>query len=234
VIRYLADEELQALEKKYFDILEDIISSNLGSFISQVYTQMLIKDTLIKTNQVNQIEGAVENIVESLITERMHWKICSMAASSDSCFECGDAIVHIDAKTMLVKAEDNVINVEKNQTSYIEGDVLYVGKNSNSWTPNLKWYENHTFYGYVPNLTYVVRVLYSEESLVENIYLVCLPNGQLGDVFNREKILNAGKSKSKMGEALNIRFNLKEIIKVPNQEWRLKQLYSRIASSRDV
>ena len=181
----------------------------------------------MQTKQTNQIEGAVENIIESLITERLHWKVCSMAASSDSCFECGDAIVHIDAKTMLIKSEDNIVNVEKNQTTYIEGDILYVGRKNNPWTPNLKWYEKHKFYGYIPNLTYIVRVLYSAENLVERIFLISIPNGQLGEIFGREKILNAGKSKSKEGEALNIRFNLPEITNTEKQEWRIKLIFDR-------
>lgn len=69
--------------------------------------------------------------------------------------------MHIDTKTCLVSEGLN-INVEKNQTSYIKGTVLKVGKSENHWEPNLNQYEEHKFNGYIPNLTYLVRFMYAD------------------------------------------------------------------------
>ncbi len=223
----LANEELEKLEHKYYDILTEILERSLGQIISQIYSQKSIIGAA-NTRVTNKIEAAVENVIESIIANQLHWNICSMSVSSDSCFECGDAIVHIDAKTVANTDGDNKnnkINVEASQTTYAKGTLLFIS--NKYWEPKLNLYENHVMFGPIPNLTYIVKVVYSEQNSVEKIKLVSLPHGQLQNTFGGAKILNAGRAKTHKNETKrrNIRFNEKEILKV--QPWRVNTIYER-------
>ena len=217
----LTNIELETLEHKYFDILSEILERSLGQIISQIYSQKSILRPA--TGRVtNKIENAVENVIEAIIANQLHWSICSMPVSSDSCFECGDAIVHIDAKTISDTDGDNKynkINVEAAQTTYVKGTQLNI--NSKAWEPKLNFYEDHIMFGQIPNLTYIVKVVYSKQNSVEVLKLVSLPHGQLKAVFGGARILNAGKN----GSGNNIRFKECEITAI--QPWRVRTIYER-------
>ena len=223
----LTDSELVSLEHKYFDILSEILERSLGQIISQIYSQKSIIGAA-NTRVTNKIEAAVENVIEAIIANQLHWNICSMSVSSDSCFECGDSIVHIDAKTVASTDGDNKsnkINVEASQTTYAKGSLLVIS--NKHWEPKLNLYENHVMFGQIPNLTYIIKVVYSEENSVEKIKLVSLPHGQLQNIFGGAKILNAGRAKTPKNETKrrNIRFNEKEILNI--QPWRVRTIYER-------
>lgn len=218
----LSNEELIELEKKYFNILKDTLSASLGKIISQICSQKLFED-LAENERRNVIDTAVENIIEGIISRNLDWNTCSMPVRADSCYECGDAIIHIDAKT--IKSSDNIntITVEKSQTTYDSNqEIIVSGK---SWRPNLKHYQQHNYYGEVPNLTYFIKVVYSEENLVENISLICVPNGQLFNEF-RDNILLVGRSN---GENVrnNIRFKISNITFNEENVWRNHILFNR-------
>lgn len=219
----LTDIELDLLEKKYFNIIEALLSNNIGRIISQIYSQNLIMEKS-QGMKDNIIEHAIENIIEAIISSQLSWNICSLPISSDSCYECGDAVVHIDAKTMKVKDGDyvnNKLNVQNSQTSYdSDSSFIVSGK---TWKPKLKKYEKHSNFGLIPNLTYFVRVSYSKKHLVEDISLITIPNGQFSGKFEGEKILAAGKSIKRT----NIRFQVKKILDYPNESWRHKYVYRR-------
>lgn len=224
----LSNEELIELEKKYFNILKDILSANLGKIISQICSQKLFED-LTEKEKNNVIDSAVENIIEGIISRSLDWNTCSVPVRADSCYECGDAIIHIDAKT--TKNDDgdsssNKINVEKSQTTYDYNQDLEVS--SKIWKPYLRYYENHNYYGKIPNLTYFVRIIYSETNLVESISLISVPHGQLFSLFGND-ILYAGKQleHSDNTKRKNIRFTINRIIAVEGQEWRNCILYER-------
>lgn len=93
----ISNEELIELEKKYFIILKNTLSANLGKIISQICGQKLFEN-LAENEKNNVIDTAVENIVEGVISRSLDWNTCSMPIKSDSCYECGDAIIHIDYK----------------------------------------------------------------------------------------------------------------------------------------
>lgn len=174
---------------------------------------------------INVIESAVENVIESLIANQLHWNICSMPVSSDSCFECGDAIIHIDAKTIKddnTDATSNTVNVEASQTTYAKGTPYTIARKT--WDPKLNLYETHRMFGDVPNLTYIVEVIYSATNLVESIELISLPHGQLNIVFGGGNILRAGKN-ARSNPRTNIRFKKANISAV--QPWRIKTIYKR-------
>lgn len=235
----LTNEELTELELKYFRIIENILARSLGKIISDVNSQKNFED-LNGTEKTNPIESKAENTIENIISNQLNWDVCSLPISSDSCYSCGDAIVHIDVKTTLDIDDDspeklNRLNIEAAQTSYIYGeDVIvtspYSGRGKRpkpaNWSPKLKMYEKHQYFGEVPNLTYFVRVIYSENNLVEKLSLLCVPNGQLNKKFDGIRILNGGKSKTKDKKRFtNIRILVNELEK--KEAWRNSILYTR-------
>ena len=221
----LTNDELIAVEEKYYNILYELLSKNIGSIITQIYSQTLVNGAA-KTKISNTIEKSVENVIEGLIAKQLQWNICSLPVSADSCFECGDAIVQIDAKTCKKTDSDNTsnkVNVEKTQTTYCTGVPYNVsGKN---WNPELNKYENHSYFGEVPNITYIVKVVYSTVNRVEKIKLISLPHGQLNTVFNGASILGAGRRLGSGKLRPNIRFSEDQIAAI--QSWRVKTIFER-------
>ena len=215
----LANEELEKLEHKYFDILAELLERSIGQVVSQIYSQNSISGAAVG-GVTNVIEHAVENIVEAMIASQLHWNICSMPVSADSCFECGDAIIHIDAKTIKIDDGDNTSNkvtVRKSQTTYVTGSPLTISEKT--WEPKLNFYENHYMFGEVPNVTYIIKVVYSDSHYVEKIKLISLPHGQLHQIFNDDHILAAGRTEA------SIRFQEDSITQM--QPWRVRTIYER-------
>lgn len=215
------NEKLIDREKKYFNILSELLERNLGKIIIEISSQKFIESPTegIKSNV---IEKALENIIEGIISEQLGWNVCSLPISSDSCFECGDAIIHIDAKSVLNTDGDainNKVNVEKSQTSYdSEKELKVTGR---IWKAGLKHYEKHLFFGEIPNITFIVKNIYSAENLVEKIQLISLPNGQLSEIFENELILSAGKNVNRT----NIRFLQDKLLL--KQNWRVMTIFER-------
>ena len=237
----MTDNELIAIEKKYYDILLDVLNRSLGKIITDINSQN--RFTTLTTNaKTNPIDSKAENTIENIIANQLHWDVCSLPVSSDSCYSCGDAIVHIDVKTTLDTDDDsptklNRMNIEAAQTSYVEGQVLavqtpYSGRGKipqpANWTPKLKMYEQHTDFGQVPNITYFVRIIYSATNLVEELSLICVPNGQLCNIFGNANILQGGKVKTTNKlDWTNIRVLPAVISATPNQAWRDTVIYTR-------
>lgn len=229
----MKNKELIRLEKKYFKYICKMIEAHLGEILNQIGSYQNIKSTADQGAKSNVYDSKLENIIEALITRQLGWNISVTPISADSCYECGDAIVHIDAKTRCEKVwskkkgkyipntdfTSNKIVAEKNETTYdSENEIMYKGK---PWKANLSYYIDHRFFGVVPNLTYFFVMDYDLDYNVIKIALVCLPHGQFRDVFE-DSILGAGKSKKG-----NIRFLVNEIIANPEHEWRYKLIYSR-------
>lgn len=235
----LSDDELILLEKKYYDIILSVLQKSLGKILSDVNSQKRFT-SLVTTAKANPIESKAENTIENIISNQLNWDVCSLPVSSDSCYSCGDAIVHIDVKTTLDTDDDaptnlNRLNIEASQTSYVYGNTLSVittycgvGKRPKpaNWMPKLPMYENHDYFGEIPNLTYFVRIIYSDANLIEEIYLLSVPNGQLSTKFGGVNMLQGGKSKNKAKtDFTNIRVLPIEIEKV--DAWRNTLIYKR-------
>src|SRR3989338_1983458 len=227
----LENSQLEQLEKKYMEIVCNILSNNIGRFVNEINSQKNMPDYL-PTNKVNPIETASENIMNAMIARRLDWGVASMAGASDSCYECGDAIIHIDAKTILdsdgdVRENSNRIDIRQNQTSFDFDNAHKVKKGDGkefTWKPKLHRYENHKLFGNVPNLSYILRVTWSQSNLVEEISFICIPNGQF---FSTHKTIIAGvKSYPVSGTELeHIRFDIKKLTELDN--WREKVIYKR-------
>lgn len=237
----MTDAELITIEKKYYDIILDTLNRSLGRILTDIYSQKRI--VALTTNaKTNPIDSKAENTIENIISNQLHWDVCSLPVSSDSCYSCGDAIVHIDVKTTHIDDDDspqkkNRMNIEAAQTSYIDGQTVAVqspwsgvGKRPTpaNWTCKLKKYENHTDFGTIPNLTYFVRIIYSDNNLVEELSLVSVPNGQLSTTFGGTSILNGGKKKINNGaDWSNIRVFPAVIAAIPGENWRNTIIYKR-------
>lgn len=220
----LTNRELEILEKKYFDILSELLERSIGQIINQIYSQNSISGAAVG-GVTNLIEHAVENVVEAMVANQLHWNVCSMPVSADSCFECGDAIVHIDAKTNADTDGDSInnkITVEASQTTYVKETVLNVS--GKTWEPKLNRYESHLMFGEVPNITFIIKVVYSNKHSVEKIKLISIPHGQLETVFGGDRILGAGRTNNGNVRS-NIRFKEDEISSI--QPWRVKLIYER-------
>ncbi len=227
----LSDIELEELEKKYHTIISNIISNNIGRFINEINSQKNIPN-YTQSTKVNPIESGVENIMNAMIARRLDWGIASMQGASDSCYECGDAIVHIDAKTILntdgdVKGNTNRMDIRQNQTSFDYNNSHKVIKGNGKefvWKPKLHRYEKHKLFGSVPNITYFLRIIWSTTNLVEQISFICIPNGQF---FNTHKTILAGVKSypTKSNNLEHIRFDIKKLTSI--DDWRERIIYKR-------
>jgi len=80
-------------------------------------------------------------------------------------------------------------------------------------------------FGSVPNLTYFLRIVWSETNLVEKISLICIPNGQFFETH--KEILGGVKVYPPKGNELDqIRFDIKKLIEL--DIWREMIIYKRI------
>lgn len=120
----------------------------------------------------------------------------SSPIGSDMFFETYNAYVHIDIKTVTTKNIGDFkrnIFVSANQTSYI-GEI----KTKTYTIP----YKGHlpTFYNKSDGrkkvcLTYFICILYNADDLsIQSIIITCMPNGELSEIYEPLKTLNAGKN----------------------------------------
>ncbi len=223
----LTDNELEKREKKYFDILTGIFSKNIAKILNESYSQNM--QGFAAPGTANPIEHAIENIIEKIVASNLDWPVCSVPISSDSCYECGDAIVYLDAKTIIETDGDatgDKVTVEAAQTSYDSSQTITYG--TKTWQANVSHYANHKVFGEIPNLTFIIKFIYSINSithdhLIKKIQLISIPNGQLYSRF-LNNIICAGRSVS--GSLYkNIRFKVNEIKAIEN--WRVLNIFER-------
>jgi hypothetical protein len=212
----LVKDELEKLENlennylmKYFYFLkfaEDEILVGLD-------TKNEIKDSWVdkwnsisKEKQISDFNTGAERVVYSLINSKGFGTPNSCPVGSDLMFEVKDAFIHIDLKTV--------------QSSNI-GDFtnsIFVGNNQISY--NSKYFVNNSerefkganlpFYYYTKQdlkkycLTYFISILHDSETFETLcIYITCLPNGLLQDIYKGE-VFSAGKNPDK------VRYNIQK------------------------
>lgn len=223
----LPDNELENREKKYFDILQNVFSKNIAKILNESYSQNM--QSFGVNGTANPIEHAIENIIEKIVAENLDWPICSVPISSDSCYECGDAIVYLDAKTVVDTDPDAIgekVTVQAAQTSYNSSKAITL--NRKKWLASVSHYTTHKVFGEVPNLTFVIKFIYeistaNNEYLIKKIQLISIPNGQLYHIF-KKRIIGAGRNNNS-GIYKSIRFLTNQISSV--QKWRVFSLFSR-------
>lgn len=223
----MTDADLTKVENKYFNILYGVFSKNIAKILNQSYSQNMQAFTTYGT--ANPIEHAIENIVEEVIAFDLNWPVCSVPISSDSCYECGDAILYLDAKTILETDPDAInekVNIQASQTSYDSSTTLHYS--TKTWNASVDHFAQHKVFGKVPNITYVMKFIYyidptTNEYLIKKIQLISIPNGQLFSKFGNG-ILGAGRS-LKGTAYLNMRFLIGNIKSI--ELWRVKDVYNR-------
>lgn len=223
----LTNNELQEREKKYFAILKEVFSRNIAKMLNESYSQNM--QTFAHGGSANPIEHAIENIIEKIVAENLDWPICSVPISSDSCYECGDAVVYLDAKTIKdndTDATGDKITVQAAQTSYDSARTINLG--AKTWLAKVPHYTKHKVFGNIPNLTFVIKFIYfintaTNEYLIKKIQLISIPNGQLYPVF-RKRIVGAGRSVPSTAYT-NIRFKVNEIKAI--QDWRVLDIFEQ-------
>ena len=72
-----------------------MIEAHLGEILNQIGSYQNINSTADQGAKSNVYDSKLENIIEALITRQLGWNISVTPISADSCYECGDAIVHI-------------------------------------------------------------------------------------------------------------------------------------------
>lgn len=126
----------------------------------------------------------------------------SSPVGSDLFFETYNAYVHIDIKTVTV---DNIndcksyINIGKNQSSY-SGKIIYQrsGKNNVKGQVKEEYYDAHLPPVYHKHeqekvtgklcLTYFIVILHNPKtSEIHALFITCLPNGALKEIYEPEK-----------------------------------------------
>lgn len=227
----LINSNLLDIEKKYFSIIHEMIETHLGEILGQINSHKNVIRTAVPLNRKNVFEKKVENVLESIISRQLGWYISSTTMSSDSCYECGDAIIHIDAKTRSTAPRSNndatlnKITVEKNETTY--DSVTSINYTTGTWNANLEHYVTHSISGQIPNLTYFFIMDYNDNFDIERLAFVCIPHGQLISTFpTPTHILGAGRTRS-TAVRKNIRFLINNITNTPGHEWREKVCFER-------
>ncbi|MCR1953245.1 hypothetical protein NSA24_00185 [Clostridioides mangenotii] len=148
----------------------------------------------------NKIKVAAERLVRHHIYKNMMLDIKGIYESpnsSDLGVTFDDCILCIDCKTLDTKGNSNDIrytSVEPNQTSFDNSSHKYIRTISNL--------ETRARVSRLPILTYIIKIIYRDDNVKFDIsrsissgkkpslILVCILNGELSNLFNKDLIFN--------------------------------------------
>lgn len=187
------------MEQKYFDILAKVFSSE--SFIDDLLTiEKEIRENYPKFkdtwNLKNKLKVPAERLVRHHVYTQLHELITGIypsPISSDLGIMTEDCVLCIDVKTVDTVGNSVDIKstqVEPNQISFLNTNHDYIQTQSNL--------ESIDHYSRVPVLTYVVKIIYTDDNysfkLSRNdkptIVVACIPNGELSNLFGNDIIKN--------------------------------------------
>lgn len=187
------------LEKKYFSILEDIISSE--DFIKDLLLiEKEIRENYPKFKDIWELKNKIKVPAERVIRHYMYMKlkdgirgIYPSPISSDFGVKMDDCVICIDAKTLDTESNSGDIkatSAEPNQISFDNSRHKYI--------PTLSNLESIDHYSRLPVLTFILKIIYTDNNysftLARGTYpsmvLACLPNGELSDLFDKDIIQN--------------------------------------------
>ena len=204
-------KEVLDLEKKYFDLLFSLFTSQ--AFIKDLkLIESEIKKNysfLVKVwNEKNKIKIPAERLARQYIYKNLFYlikRIYPSPISSDIAFITSDAVINIDVKTLDYKGNKGDINnlqFENNQSSFhnINLDADPNIPNSGVKVECLLPDEYVNQLGQkLPVLTYFLVIVYSDNNKTfqlyrgeafDTIYLKCLPSGILSPLFKNDLINN--------------------------------------------
>lgn len=187
------------LEQKYFNILRKVFESDkfkedlliIEKEIRENYPKF--KDTW---NLKNKLKVPAERLVRHHVYTQLHEIITGIypsPISSDMGIMTEECVLCIDVKTVdtIGNAVDiNSTQVEPNQISFLNTNHDYISTVSNL--------ESIDHYSRRPVLTYVVKIIYTDDNYSfklsrENkptLVLACIPNGELSKLFDNDIIKN--------------------------------------------
>jgi len=193
-----AQKEILDLEKRYFDLLFKIVNSD--SFKTDLLNiEREISDRYHDYANVWNLKNKLKNPAERLVLHHMYTNplinnkitgLYTSAVSSDIGLQTEDVVLCVDVKTNDLignRGDHNRITAEKNQISFANTNYPLVNT-----TANLD--KNSRYKPHNPILTYVVKIGYADDgtrfNLVKSdlgtftIQVACVPNGNLGSLFN--------------------------------------------------
>lgn len=206
VVRLVLQNKILDLEKKYMEILESIITSDI--FIQD------LKNIEVETQEYYEIldeiwgkKNKIKEASERLLRHHMYTNFPNATTfypspiSSDIALELEDVILNIDAKTIDKignSGELKTTQFEHNQTSFVNKPVLQSGVFSGfKVQSNLKSIDPRTK---KPILTFLVKIGYSDngkgdfhllnDSKHPSLVLTCIPNGTLSNLFDNDLFAN--------------------------------------------
>ncbi|MGE7865929.1 hypothetical protein ACQKNO_06610 [Bacillus paramycoides] len=182
-------EQINELEKYYFERLKDIFEKNGTSFVKNLTSQYLFNNIERTYSGKSEVADVMERVVQSIISNNTDWEIFSHPASSDSSFLTPKAVIHIDCKSTLDTDNDatqHKVDLGKNQTSYATS--LPITYEDVPFKSNLPTTYNHFLYGDLYTLTYIVKVVYNLSDGIDSlrnfkIYLCSVPNGLMQPIL---------------------------------------------------
>lgn len=198
-----AQKEILDLEKKYFVILENIITSpsfqndlrNIEEEIQLNYSKLALT-----WNLKNKIKVAAERLIRHHIYINLLQEITGIyesPISSDIGIVTEKCVLCIDSKTLDTVSNKQDIRytaVEPNQTSFDNSAHPYIKTANNLETRARK--------SRLPILTYIIKIIYRDDKIRFNVsrtknsggrpslVLACIPNGELSDLFGKDLIQN--------------------------------------------
>lgn len=199
------------LEKKYFNILWQLFTSNefiedlkiIEEEIQKHYSFLEHTWELKNKLKIPAERLARQYVYKNLFTLVKH--IYPSPISSDIAFVTDDAVINIDIKTMdTVGNKNDIYNLqfENNQSSFINKNLDVDERFPNSGVkvecllPQEYSYNNEQP---LPVLTYFFTIVYSDnktsftlnrDEKLQTIYLKCLPNGILSPLFDNDLVDN--------------------------------------------
>lgn len=199
------------LEKKYFDILWNLFTSedflnDLRVIESEIQKQY---DFLQHTWELkNKLKVPAERLVRQYVYKNLAHlvkHIYPSAVSSDCAFITEDAVINIDIKTLdTVGNRGDIINLqfENNQSSFdnmnldVDPTIPNSGVKVECLLPKEYSYNNEPA---KPMLSYFFTIVYSDngssfklnrDETLQTIYLKCLPNGFTSPLFDYDIVDN--------------------------------------------
>lgn len=193
----LSDQELEKLEKDYFDQIRFNITRDRAKMVNFLTSMYRIRDdwldrfrAISRRREASDMAAGVERVFFSLLAGIGN--PMSAPIGSDMFFETHNAYIHIELKTARESNESDFVGLVplgKNQTSY-KATQSYIGTPIRT-EPNLPAYYSDG----KPCLTYTIQVIYDHTTFeIIAVLLICIPNNQLYSVYGND-IAKAGKRK---------------------------------------
>ena len=208
ISRTKIQNEILELEKKYFSELDSIICS------PEFKKDLLLIEQEIQINYPKlaltwEIKNKINVAAERLVRHHIYLKliknikgIYESPLSSDLGIELDDCVLCVDCKTYDTESNSDDIrytSVERNQTSFDNSNHTYIPTMSNLEKFSRRLNANGKR---LPVLTYIIKIIYRDDNTQFNIsrttnigqnpslVLVCIPNGELSNLFDKDIIFN--------------------------------------------